>query len=184
MKPTEELREEHKGIKLMLRIIEKVCQKLESGEKIDSEHLNQILEFLSIFADRCHHGKEEEKLFPEMERVGIPREDGPIGIMITEHNAGRGYIKNMREAFHTYKTDEREASSKFVENARNYITLLTQHIEKEDNIFFPMADARLSREKQEELSKQFEKVENERIGVGKHEELHKLLGVLKDIYLG
>ncbi len=66
MRPTEELKREHEAIKLMLRILEKVSEKLESGEDVNTDHLDKILEFIQVFADKCHHGKEEDFLFKEM----------------------------------------------------------------------------------------------------------------------
>lgn len=184
MSLTEQLKEEHETIKLMLMILEKVCEKLGSKEKINPEHLEKIVEFIKVFADKCHHGKEEDLLFPAMEEAGIPKEGGPIGVMLVEHNMGRNYVKGMSEAVALYKTGDRTVSSKIVENARNYIKLLTPHINKEDNILYLMADMRLSKDKQEELLEKFEKVESELIGAGKHEEFHQLLNNLKQLYLG
>jgi hypothetical protein len=69
MTPTDQLKEEHEGILLMLRILEKVSAKLKSGEKVDPDHLERIVEFFRVFADKCHHGKEEDLLFPEMEKL-------------------------------------------------------------------------------------------------------------------
>ena len=103
--------------------------------------------------------------------------------MLTEHDMGRGYVKGMSEAVAKYKAGDRKASSAIVENARNYIALLTQHIDKEDNILYPMADMHLSEERQNELLEEFEVVERERIGVGKHEEFHRLLDHLGEVYL-
>ena len=183
MKPTEQLKEEHEAIKLMLRISEKVCEKLESGEEVDPEHLEQIVEFIKVFADKCHHGKEEDLLFTAMEEAGIPKKGGPIGVMLTEHDMGRGYVKGMSEAVAKYKAGDRKVSSAIVGNARNYIALLTQHIDKEDNILYPMADMHLSEERQKELLEEFERVEREKIGVGKHEEFHELLNHLRKVYL-
>jgi hemerythrin-like domain-containing protein len=183
MKPTEQLKEEHQAIKVMLRISEKACQKLESGEEVNPEHLEQMVEFIRVFADKCHHGKEEDLLFTAMEEAGIPKESGPIGVMLTEHDMGRGYVRGMSEAVTQYKAGDRKASSAIVENARNYIALLTQHIDKEDHILYPMADMHLSEERQKELVEEFERVEREEIGVGKHEELHQLLEHLREAYL-
>ncbi len=183
MKATDQLKEEHEAIKVMLKILEKVAQKLESGEKVNTEHLEKIVDFIRLFADKCHHGKEENVLFPTMEKAGIPKEGGPIGVMLTEHGKGRDYIKEISDGITEYKEGDHKASSKIIENASKYVSLLTQHIDKEDNILYPMGDSRLSAEKQEELLDQFEKIEEERIGVGKHEELHKLLHQLKKIYL-
>jgi hemerythrin-like domain-containing protein len=183
MKPTEQLKEEHKAIKLVLKILEKFCEKLESKGKVNPEHLKQTLEFIKGFADKCHHAKEEELLFPAMEEAGIPKQGGPIGVMLLEHTMGRDYVKGMSEAGEKYGAGDQKVSSQIIESARNYIALLTQHIEKEDNILFPMADMSLSKERQENLSKEFESLERERIGIGKHKEFHRLLHNLKSVYL-
>ncbi len=183
MTPTEQLKEEHQGIQLMLSILEKVCQRLESGETVDTGHLEKILEFIRVFADKCHHGKEEDLLFPEMERAGIPKEQGPIGVMLLEHSKGRDYVRGMNEAIAGYKRNEANVSSEFVENARNYIALLTQHIDKENNILFPWGERVLSEEQKKKLVEDFEKLEHERIGQGKHEEFHELLWHLRDVYV-
>lgn len=183
MRPTEQLKEEHEAIKSMLQILERVCQRLESEGEVDLDHLDQIIEFIQVFADKCHHGKEEGILFVAMEEAGIPKEGGPIGVMLLEHGMGRGYVKGMREAMAKYRAGDHQASSRIVENGRNYIVLLTQHIAKEDNILYPMAEMHLSEEKQEELLEGFESIEQERVGAGKHEEFHRLLDRLKEVYL-
>ncbi|MGB9773472.1 MAG: hemerythrin domain-containing protein [Bacteroidota bacterium] len=184
MKPTDQLKQEHKAVKLMLEILEKMCHKLESGEeKINLSHLDQTIEFIKVFVDKCHHAKEEELLFPAMEAAGIPREGGPIGMMLMEHDIGRNYVKNLSEAVDKYKAGDNRASAGIVENARKYAELLAQHIVKEDSILYPMAEATLPEEGQEKLLEEFERVENERVGAGKHEEFHKMLSTLRDIYL-
>jgi len=182
MQATENLKEEHKAIKVMLQILDKVCQKLEAGEKVNPDHLAQTVDFIKVFADKCHHGKEEDALFPALVAVGIPKERGPVGVMLIEHNKGRDYVKGMSEAVAEYSKGNRQASAKFVENAKNYIALLSQHIDKEETVLFPMGNARLSKETQAKLSEEFERIENERIGPGKHEELHILLHRLNEIY--
>jgi hemerythrin-like domain-containing protein len=183
MKATEQLKEEHKAIKLALNILNSISKKLESREKVDQEDLGHLLEFIKTFVDTCHHGKEEDLLFVAMENVGIPRDSGPIGVILREHETGRSYVRNMSEAVEKYKAGGPSYSSQFVENAKKYTELLTQHIDKEDNILYPMADTQLSKEKQRELIEKFEKLEQERIGIGRHEELHELLHHLKDKYL-
>jgi hemerythrin-like domain-containing protein len=183
MKPTEELKKEHEAIKLMLQILEKISEKLESGESVDTDHLDKIVEFIQVFADKCHHGKEEDLLFKEMEAVGFPRDQGPVGVMLREHEVGRSYVQNMKDGVAKLKTGDTKSASVIAKNARDYASLLSQHIEKEDNILYPMAEGRLPEAKLEELKKGFEKVEKERIGPGRHEEFHELLHRLKEFYL-
>jgi len=104
MKATEELRKEHSAIEVMLGILEEISARLESGAKVDPDHLERILEFIRIFADKCHHGKEEDFLFPAMEKAGIPREGGgPIGCMLSEHDMGRERVKGMTEALARFR---------------------------------------------------------------------------------
>jgi hemerythrin-like domain-containing protein len=185
MKPMDELKTEHEAVRLTLRILEKICLKMEqSKESVNTEHVDQLLEFFSVFVDKCHHGKEEELLFPALEQIGVKREGGPIGVMLNEHKQGREYVRKMKEAFSEYKLGKPEAAVHFTREARGYIALLDQHIVKENSVLFPLAEKQLSDAKQTELSSGFEMIEVERIGIGRHEEFHKMLDHAKSVYLG
>ena len=183
MKPTDILKSEHDAIQTMLKVTEAVCDKLEAQEKVNPDHLKQIVEFIRVFADQCHHGKEEDLLFKALEEAGVPKEGGPIGAMLTEHDMGRRYVKKMSEASTAFGKGNTKAAKQFIDNARNYVILLSQHIYKENNVLFPLADRHLPEEKHKALIKEFEVTEREKIGAGRHEELHKLLDELKGVYL-
>lgn len=182
MRATRQLRDEHEGILVMLRIIENACRQAESGERVTIEHFEGILEFLKVFVDKCHHAKEEEMLFPALEDLGIPKEGGPIGVMLHEHALGRELLKAIDEAFTEYKGGGKKALEAVNHSSKEYVSLLLDHIAKENNVLFVMAESRLSERQQEELYEGFEKIEEERIGRGKHEEFHKMIHVLKAIY--
>ena len=128
MKATQQLKEEHEGVLLMLRILAEVSRELATIGTIAKEHFEGILEFLKVFVDKCHHGKEEELLFPALVKVGIPH-DGPIAAMLFEHEMGRKYIRVMTDAFERYKLKDASAASAIVQNAQAYIELLTEHID-------------------------------------------------------
>jgi len=183
MKPTAELSHEHVAILLAIRILEKMSERLAAGQAVDPAHLEKAVDFIRIFADKCHHGKEEDLLFPAMEKAGIPREGGPIGVMLHEHVAGRNYVKAMAESIPGIKKGDKTAERAFAENARNYGALLSVHIQKEDHILYPMADARLTPAQQKELESCFADVEENVVGHGKHEEYHRLLEELESVYL-
>ncbi|MEO0297077.1 MAG: hemerythrin domain-containing protein [candidate division WOR-3 bacterium] len=175
MKPTDILKSEHRLIERMLNVLEKFCEKLNEKEfnKIDAE---KMIDFFKNFADKCHHGKEEDMLFPEMEGAGIPREGGPIGVMLFEHIEGRNFIKGMDSAI-------KEGNfQKFKEKAISYIELLRNHIFKEDNILFNMADIHIDKKTQGELLEKFEKFEKEVIGEGVHEKYQKLIHEMEKNY--
>jgi len=182
MKATQQLKDEHQGIIVVFRILEKICDKLNADGALDTAHFEGILEFFKVFVDKCHHGKEEDLLFPAMEEAGIPRQ-GPIAVMLSEHVMGRNYVKAINDAYSGYQAGNASASAGLIENAEGYISLMLAHIDKEDNVLYPMADSRFSKEKQEALYEGFEKIEIERIGIGKHEEFHGLIDKLSKIYL-
>lgn len=183
MRPTEQLRNEHEGVLLALRILEAICDAAGRDRRPDHKHLDQLLEFLRVFVDRCHHGKEEDLLFPAMVAVGVPKDAGPVAVMLAEHQQGRGYIKAMAEAVAAFKGGDPKAVKAVVQNAGLYITLLRQHIEKENHVLFRMAEAQLSKATQDELLAEFERIEKERIGEGRHEQFHQMLHDLSAVYL-
>jgi hemerythrin-like domain-containing protein len=183
MKATDELVKEHQGIELMLRIMQAVAEKLKGGDRIPAGELSSILEFLSVFVDQCHHGKEEEFLFPALEAAGVARVGGPIGVMLKEHEQGRRLVSHLRDAVTGYTSGDDAASSDIQSTIGEYEALLTQHIEKENKVLFPMADARLDSTKDHALFEAFENLERDRIGPGKHEAFHALLDQLQGAYL-
>jgi len=184
MNAIQELRMEHDAVKLTLKVLDKICQKIEPSRKLgDPQHVDQLLEFFTVFVDKCHHGKEEELLFPALEQIGVGRDNGPIGVMLTEHQLGREYVQKMKGAFSQFKTGTAPAAADFTRSARDYISLLDQHIEKENNVLFPLAEKQLSEAKLAELLKGFEMIETEKIGAGKHEEFHKMIDHLESVYL-
>lgn len=183
MKSTNELKNEHKGIQLMLRVLEKVSESYGRGEEVDHEHIKGILEFLTVFVDRCHHGKEEDFLFPAMEAAGVPREGGPIGVMLSEHEEGRKIVGRLKDALGRHDSGDGNAVTEIQTAIGDYVTLLTQHIEKENSVLFEMADKKLGADKDAKMVESFQKLELGRVGVGKHEEYHALLDRLRETYL-
>lgn len=183
MKPTEILKEEHHLVLLMLKIMEAVCKKLEQNQSVKTEDLDAIIDFIRGFADGCHHAKEEKLLFPALEKAGMPQTDGPIAVMLREHALGRGFARSMSDAIGLMKNGDATATKTFVENARGYIQLLWNHIDKEDHVLFMMADQRLSPAAQKELVEGFDRVEREETGEGVHEKYHALLHRMRDDYL-
>jgi hemerythrin-like domain-containing protein len=174
---------EHNAVKVMVRVLDKLCKRLEAGEKIDPDHLDGIIEFFRVFVDRCHHAKEENMLFVAMQKTMDPSDGDRIGALIKDHVSGRTYIRDLSTAADLYRKGDPAASQMILQSAKRYMTLLIQHIDIEDNVLYPLADSRLSGQKQEELLIEFDRLEREEIGVAKHEEFHRLIERLKAIYL-
>jgi len=110
----EQLKKEHEAIKAMLKILEAVLKRLEAGEKTEPEHLSEIVDFFCVFADRCHHVKEEEIFFPALEQAGIPKEGGPIGVMLQEHDQLRGHMSALADAVGRYPAGDQQARTEII----------------------------------------------------------------------
>ena len=178
----EQLKKEHEAIEAMLKILETVLKRLEAGEKAEPEHLSQIVDFFRVFADRCHHGKEEEIFFPALEMAGIPKEGGPIGVMLQEHDQLRAYMSALADAVGRYTAGDQQARAEIIRYASAYAAMLRKHIEKENQVLFRMAEIHLSPEEEKELAERFGSMELEKIGVGMHEKLQGVLERLEGIY--
>lgn len=183
MKPTEDLIKEHGAIKVMLSIMNKIAENIRIEKVVETTDIEKIVDFLKTFADKCHHGKEENALFPALVLAGIPKEGGPIGVMLYEHTLGRGYIKEISASTEKFKAGNSESIQLIANSLSNYINLLQSHIQKEENVLFPMADKVLSNLVQDDVYEQFEKIEEEVVGHGVHEQFHELIKQLKNKYL-
>jgi hemerythrin-like domain-containing protein len=182
MKPTQELIAEHNAVLVALQLLEKVETAITAKNEQAPEHLGQLLDFLKGFVDRCHHGKEEDVLFPELERRGVMREGGPIGVMLMEHDVGRGHVRTMSDGLDRLRRGKADAVTAIRESARAYRDLLRAHIHKENNILYPMADQLVPDDVAGRMVEQFEEIERDRVGEGKHEAYHAMLHHLKDLY--
>lgn len=74
---TSRLRAEHQLILQVTEVLETLVARSESGDT-DSYALADCIAFIRLFADTCHHGKEENLLFPALEARGMPHDQGPI----------------------------------------------------------------------------------------------------------
>jgi hemerythrin-like domain-containing protein len=168
MRPTDVLMNEHRVIEQVLGCLERIADRCTFLGELDAESARQALDFFRNFADRCHHGKEERQLFPLLEARGVPRDGGPTGVMLAEHDEGRRLLAEMAEAV------EADDPDRFAENARGYAELLRQHILKEDHRLFVLADLVLSDADRQGLLHAFGRVERDEMGAGTHEKYLKL----------
>lgn len=172
--PTQVLKDEH-------RVIEKVLDAMERAlnhNAIDRSFFEKALDFLRNFADGCHHAKEEDELFPVLEALGMPRESGPIGCMLNEHEEGRSLVRMIDDNLEAAANGDRTAVGAVRQAAANYIELLRQHIQKEDNVLFVMADQTLGSKEKKSMLAAFDRAEQSGSDAGKHERYVALAGEL------
>jgi hemerythrin-like domain-containing protein len=173
-KAVETLMQEHRVIEQVLGSLETFAARVREGGPADRAAIALYAEFFREFADRCHHGKEEDRLFERMTARGLPREAGPVAVMLAEHEEGRAHVRALAvlgEGLGPLSGAEREV---LLAHADAYVALLRQHIVKEDNVLFPMAAQLLPAGEMEGLAEAFEEFETKVMGEGAHARLHAL----------
>ncbi len=175
---TNVLKDEHRGIEKMLGAISKAVPALRAGDATSLPLFEQAIDFFRGFADACHHYKEEKVLFPALVAKGFSTEQGPVAVMLAEHEQGRAFIRAMADAVARQKSGDAKALGDLAYAAERYADLLTAHIQKEDNVLFTMADRALSEAEQTKAAEEFERAEAEVVGPGVHERYHRLLDTL------
>ncbi len=181
MSATTSLRRDHDVIEKVLKALEATVSLFKEGNDIPMDVLKDTLDFVTNFIDKCHHSKEENGLFPALNERGLPKEQGPIAVMLMEHEEGRRLVKMLKDAIDRY-TNDSNAKNDIIKIMENYIALLTQHIWKENNILFNLADSILS-DKADDMTSKLDDIIEEKIGKDKNEEYmqiaEKLANALK-----
>ena len=157
-KATKILVEEHKNILKIADAIEKECDSLEKGKKVDDEFFKSVIDFIRNYADKFHHAKEEDILFKEFSLMAEKGEVhcNPVEQMLFEHDEGRKFIKGIEQGMSEINR------KKVIGNARNYIRLIREHIFKEDEILYPMAEKILGKKQYVKMLKKFKEIENKK----------------------
>jgi len=150
---TQVLSDEHQTILKVIDAALKECSEIEKGKALKVEFFQKIIDFIKNYADKFHHAKEEDILFTAMlENVGNMH-CNPIPVMLHEHDEGREFVKGMEQGISENDTN------KLIKNARGYCALLQNHIYKEDNVLYPMAEEALSDEQKEIVNQKYKEVE-------------------------
>ena len=177
-RPIDDLMHEHEAIRFALQILENFERRIASGQAVETDDLAAFLGFLKEFADKCHHGKEEGILFPALVAAGVSQQGGPVDVMLDEHVQGRRWIAQMEASL-----SPRLDLDGFAKAARGYREMLLAHIQKENEVLFPMAERVLPPEELELIFARFEAHEAQVIGAGRHDQLHALLKGLRAKYM-
>jgi hemerythrin-like domain-containing protein len=151
------LMNEHRVIEGVLGALESHATLVRGGLAVERPVVARFASFFRDFADAAHHGKEEDLLFRKMAEHGFPTESGPIAVMLHEHVVGRGHVARLRgvaAGAGPVGAPEREL---VLAASDEYVPLLLAHIQKEDNILYPMSERVIPAAEFERMAEAFER---------------------------
>ena len=138
---TASLKRDHDLIEKVIKAMESTIQLLNDGKQIPESILLPVIDFSKNFTDVCHHSKEEKSLFPALEQAGMPSNMGPIAMMLIDHQRTREIGAQMEMSANEYLSSGN--SAKLISDMQQYVEHVTEHLWKENNRLFMMAEARL-----------------------------------------
>jgi hemerythrin-like domain-containing protein len=178
----ETMMNEHQLILQVLASLMTLTEQLEEGTTVPRQDVAGFATFFRCFADKIHHGKEEDRLFVKMTECGFPREYGPVGVMLSEHTAGRTHVRMLTEIGERSGPLTPEEIHQITFYSREYVTLLVAHIQKEDNVLYPMAQQAIAPEDLASLDAECDAFERDTVGSGEIQRLTNLAAQLIQQY--
>ena len=162
MNSIELMMEEHKYILRMLAVVRKACNQILLGQEISYSDFEEMISFITKYADEHHHGKEEKFLFKEMvDNLGKMGTNLVTHGMLVEHDWGRLFIIELKAAIIRVKSGDEESRLDIIANAIGYANHLTRHIAKEDAVVYTFAANNLASEVLARIDMQTEFFEEE-----------------------
>ena len=166
MLPIGPLMIEHRLIERMISLIRDALIRIESTHKVDPLFVDTAVDFIRMYADRTHHGKEEDILFRDLNKRPLSAEDRRVmNELIEEHVFGRKTTRALVEANERYRTGDESALADIVKRLHALVEFYPKHIEKEDKIFFPASRAYFKEEEDQAMLSEFWKFDREMIHV-------------------
>jgi len=168
---------EHRLIEKMFDVVRKEIKQIEERQQADPIFIDTTVDFIRMYADRTHHGKEEDILFRDLEKKNMAEQDKKVmQELIDEHVYGRKTVKELVEAKENYLQGRPGALEIILEKFNALVNFYPEHIEKEDKVFFPSTERYFSQEEQDAMLEEFWEFDKEMI----HEKYRSLVKQMKD----
>ncbi len=154
--PIGPLMKEHRLIERMIALMERELFRLTDGEEMDPVFIDVAADFIRTYADRCHHGKEEDILFRQLAKKQLSDEEATrMAELVEEHAYGRRTTGELVRAKERYIDGDRQAASAIVATLENLVRFYPAHIEKEDKHFFVPVMEYFTKQEQERMLEEF-----------------------------
>lgn len=157
--PTEILEDEHRLIVRVVNALSVFAQNMEEGWDIEEETFNDLIEFMRVFAQKWHHAKEEDVLFPLLITRGVPASGCPLAHLTMEHKMSNNFVANIVKSLEAFRKGDMDARDAVIQGLRSLSLYYINHIWNEDNMLFPMANRVLTEEDQHRLLMDFDKID-------------------------
>lgn len=155
---------EHRLIERMLLVIQDALVEIESAGRVDPVFVDTAIDFIRTYADKTHHGKEEDILFRKLKERPLSAEDRRVmDELIEEHGFGRRTTKALLEANTRYRHGDESALTDIVSNLETIVGFYPGHIEKEDKVFFPATRSYFTEEEDQFLLAEFREFDRKMI---------------------
>ena len=147
---------EHRLIERMIALIKNAVMQIQAHGKVDPQFVDTAIDFIRIYADRTHHGKEEDILFRNLDKRPLSADDRRIMTeLIQEHVFGRQTTKALADANTRYRKGDAAAVTEIAEKLQTLAALYPKHIEKEDKVFFPASMAYFTKDEAQAMLRDF-----------------------------
>jgi rubredoxin/hemerythrin-like domain-containing protein len=128
---------EHRLIERMVNVINKELNKINKQEDLDHKFVDVAVDFFKTYADKCHHGKEEDILFKKLKTKNLVQEHlKTINELINEHAYARKVVTKLKKANQLYANRNGDVLNEIKSLLEEIVTIYPKHIEKEDKHFF------------------------------------------------
>jgi hemerythrin-like domain-containing protein len=166
---------EHRLIERMLALIKKEAMNIRETKQINPVFIDNAVDFIRVYADRTHHGKEEDILFRDLGNKDMSIEEKRImSELVEEHVLGRKTVSDLVDAKKRHFAGDESALEMVIEKLEFLVTFYPKHIEKEDKVFFPAMMKYLPVEEQQRMLGEFWEFDRNMI----HEKYRNLVGEL------
>jgi hemerythrin-like domain-containing protein len=178
MSAIEKLIDEHHLISRMVNVLTVLHKRLENDDDADVNVLADVVDFFRMFVDKNHHAKEEDALFPTLERRAINPEGCTIQSLKSEHEQARILTTSLSDAIGQYEIGDSSAKSKISVTIRSSIDLYNDHVWRENILLFPKAEKALQESELNDVTKNYGEIEK-RLGTDFRHRYEQLLDALE-----
>jgi DUF438 domain-containing protein len=165
--------DDHEMIERAMDVLKKELMKM-PDKPHDSFVIRRAVDFLLEFGDRTHNRKEETVLFPLMVKHGIP-EDGPIRVMLMEHESERNLLTKMMTDISGLENATAKEKEMFKENGIEYLEIRANHIWKENDVLFNMGRQVFQEKENQYLMEEFDRISTSAYGESAYQKFTQML---------